>query len=315
MRVGFVGCGRHATTTLYPALHPAGLQLVATCAVHLEKASETARTFGAARAYDDVDVMLSYGELDAVIVSVPPHAYRDIVLRCVNASLSVFCEKPGAESPSTLAAIEAAARGAGVRVMIGYMKRFAPAYKEALRRARLAEFGRVTSVHVKFVVGAGLGSMRSYVIDNAVHAFDLLRLFGGEVAAAQAEALSLDDQRHALGVLVRFESGAVGTAQLGSTASFHQENESLEVVGDGCSVAVTNVDTLVARPAHGPVEVHRPTYTVPLAHNFTGTTMGFVPELEHFRQVVQEGMPCESDITSARRTLELADLVLERTGA
>ncbi len=315
MRVGFVGCGRHATTSLYPALHPAGLQLVAACARHWDKANQAARTFGAERSYDDVVAMLSDGELDAVVVSVPLHAYRDVVLRCVEASLPVFCEKPGAESVATLTAVEDAARAARVPLMVGYMKRFAPAYREAIRRIRLAEFGRVTSVHVKLVVGAGASSLRSYVVDNAVHALDLLRVFGGEVAAVQAEVLSLDDRRHAVGVLVRFESGAVGTAQLASTASFHQENESLEVVGEGCSVGVLNVDTLVARPQHGPVEVQRPTYTVPLAHNFTGTTMGFVPELEHFRKVVQEGLPCESDVVSARRTLEVAERILERVGA
>ena len=54
MRVGFVGCGSHATTSLYPALRPAGLELVATCTRHLDRAQKAANAFGAARAHDDV---------------------------------------------------------------------------------------------------------------------------------------------------------------------------------------------------------------------------------------------------------------------
>lgn len=309
MRVGFVGCGRHATRALYPVLVPAGLRLVATCATRMDRAEEIAGAFGATEAYDDVGTLLATAPIDAVLVAVPPPVYPEVVRACVDAGLPVFCEKPAGTSSDAVADLERHAAQAGVPVMVGYMKRFAPAYAEALRRASEPAFGRLTSIHVRFVVGAGFGSLRDYVIDNAVHALDLLRAFGGEVANVRVETLSLDAHRHALSVLVRFESGAVGTAQLGTTASFFQENETLDIVGEEQTMAVTNVDTLIVRPARGAVEMLRPTYTVPLPQNFTGTTMGFVPELEHFAKVVTDGVACASDLRSARKTLELAEQV------
>lgn len=315
MRVGFVGCGGHATNALYPALRPAGLELVATCARSVGSAQRAAAAFGAERAYDDLEKLLTDGGVDALLVSVPPEAYGDIVVTALEAGLPVFCEKPGGDSVATLTRIEAAAAAARRPVMVGYMKRFAAAYREARRRVGREGFGRVTSVHMKFVVGPGFGSLREFVIDNPVHAFDLLRAVAGEVADLSAAAWSLDDDRHALSVLLRFVDGAVGTAQLGTTASFFQENELLEIVGEQQSITVTNVDTLVWRPDRGPTEVVRPTYTVPLPANLTGTTMGFVPELAHFRDVVVDGLPCESDVGSARRTLELAQRVLDTVNA
>ena len=44
----------------------------------------------------------------------------------------------------------------------------------------------------------------------------------------------------------------------------------------------------------------------------TPATMGFGPELEHFRQVVTEGVPNESDIASAAATLALTNLIAEQ---
>lgn len=313
MRVGFIGCGRHATTSLYPALRPAGLELVATCATRLDRAQATAAAFGAAAAYDKVPSLLDGAPIDAVLVSVPPAAYLDVVLPLLDAGLPVFCEKPGAATVEELARIEQRSTETGVPVMVGYMKRFARAYRVAAEFVARPEFGRVTSVHSKFLMGPGFGSLRGYVIDNTVHALDLMRWYGGEVASLEARALSLDDNRHALSLLLSFASGAVGTAQLGTTGSFFQDNELLEVVGEEHSATVTNVDTVVCRRPRGPVEVDRPTYTVPLPANMTGAVMGFGAELEHFKAVVTTGAVCESDVASARRTLALAEQVWAAT--
>lgn len=53
------------------------------------------------------------------------------------------------------------------------------------------------------------------------------------------------------------------------------------------------------------LRVWRPNYTVPVADNMTGSTMGFVTELAHFREVVTEDAPNESDLASAAATLRL----------
>ena len=260
--------------------------------------------------FEGVGALLAASKPGGVIVCVPAVAYRDVVLECIAAGVPVFCEKPGAATVTELQEIETAAAAAGVPVMVGYMKRFAPAYRRAIEMVSADAFGPVTSVHAQFLMGPGFGSFAGYVIDNPVHMLDMLRAVAGEVAEVHAYASTNDSDRHALAVSLRFESGAIGTAQFATTFNWDHEGERLDVVGIGASVTVSNVDTVTHRPAGGPATVDRPTYTVPLDRNFTGTTMGFVPELAHFKAVVSEGARCLSDVSSARRTLELADRVL-----
>lgn len=314
MRVGVVGAGRHATNSLYPALRPAGLELVAVATNHREQAEAAARAFGGSAGYGSVADMVGGEDLDGVIVCLPPATYVDVVVPLLAAGLPVFCEKPGGGSVADLVTIEAAAAEAGQPVMVGYMKRFAPAYRAAKERIGADGFGPVTSVHAQFLMGPGFGSFTNYVIDNPVHHLDLLRWVGGDVADVHVVARSHDDNRHALALALEFESGAVGTAQFTTTYSWNHEGESLEVVGMGPSVRVANVDTVTYREPGQPAQVSRPSYTVPLPANMTPTTMGFVPELGHFRQVVQDGVACDSDVTSARRTLELAERILAAAG-
>ena len=298
-------------SSLYPALRPAGLELVGVASRHAEGASTSALAFGAGpgAGFDTVGALLAATEPAGVIVCVPAAAYRDVVLECVAGGVPVFCEKPGAASSAELAEIEAAAAG-GVPVMVGYMKRFAPAYRRAVELVAADEFGPVTSVHAQFLMGPGFGSIAGYVIDNPVHMLDMLRAVAGEVVDVNVFATTNGTDRHAIALGCTFENGAVGTAQFTTTFNWDHEGERLDVVGTGASVTVTNVDTVTYRPAGGAAIVERPTYTVPLDRNFTGTTMGFVPELAHFKAVVTEGVPCLSDVASARRTLDLAERVL-----
>lgn len=315
MRVGFVGCGRHATNALYPALAPAGIELAAVCARDPEHAAVTARRFGAERWVGSVDELVALDDLDAVVVAVPPEAYAPIATRCLESGLPVFTEKPGAATRAEFERLTALSAERGVPMMVGYMKRFARGYTTAHRFVTDEAFGTVTSLHAKFVIGPSFGSLHGYLVDNPGHALDLLRMFGGEVVTCSARGRSLDGNRHAVALALEFASGAVGTAQLGTTASFFQDNELLEVIGDQHSVTVTNCDTVEMRRPTGPVEVDRPNYTVPLKQNFSGDVMGFVPELEHFREVVTDGVACRSDIASAARTFELVEQIADQLGA
>src|SRR5437879_232736 len=69
-RVGVIGVGRHASGNLYPNLPAAGLELVATCARHQERAAAAAARWGAGHAFDDAEEMLASVDLDGVVICV-----------------------------------------------------------------------------------------------------------------------------------------------------------------------------------------------------------------------------------------------------
>ncbi|NSW78645.1 MAG: Gfo/Idh/MocA family oxidoreductase [Chthonomonadetes bacterium] len=67
-RIAFVGCGGHATHSLFPAVHQIPeMELVAVCDLREELAQRNARWFGALRWYTDVATMLNQEDLDGVV--------------------------------------------------------------------------------------------------------------------------------------------------------------------------------------------------------------------------------------------------------
>jgi myo-inositol 2-dehydrogenase/D-chiro-inositol 1-dehydrogenase len=311
MRVGVVGVGAHAVNAILPSLPAAGLRAVAACSRHLATAEPVAERFGAGRAFDDVDRMLDEVEPDGVVVIVPPDQFFGVIQTCIRRGVPVFAEKPAANDAAEARALAAAAAEAGVPVMVGYMKRFASMYSLAKEIVGKPEFGPLTLGSFTWSMGpfAHRFDLRDWLFENPVHHFDLARFFLGEledVHVARAPGVE-----HTVVVTARATGGAVVSIRANTTGSWEQRNEAVEIFGTGHSLVVDNLDTLRWRPPERPERVWRPNYTVPLAANMTGATMGFVPELEHFRLVVEEGVAPRSDMASAAATLELTTTIAE----
>lgn len=308
MRIGVIGVGSHASNNLHPNTSAAGMDIVATCALHQDRAEFAAAKWGALHAFDDAHKMLTSVDLDGVIVCVNPVDYAPLVRLCLEAGIPVFCDKPAASTAAEGIALAELSAKTGVPVVVGYMKRFAPAYRQARETARSSDFGALSLGVFTFAMGQGFGNdLRTYLIDNPVHILDLARYFLGELTDLQAHVTELPSFGHAVAAIAKASSGAVCTFNFCTTASWHQRNEYTEIYGEGHAVWIENVDTYTYRPPHGPEQVSRPNYTVPVPAHSAPTTMGFLPELQHFREVVKDKAENLSDMASAARTLALAE--------
>lgn len=310
MRVGVVGAGRHANNALLPAIVESGLELAAVCARTPERAQAAAFRWGASRHHTSVEDMLTVGDLDGVVVAVPAPAYGAVIARCVQARLPVFCEKPAGESASELHRLAQSAAAAECEVVVGYMKRFAPAYRRARDLIDAPPFGTPSLAHFTFAMGQFDGyaeDLRHYLIDNPVHMIDLARYLVGDLSEISALLNVVPGFGLAVTLVARAGSGAVCTFDFCTTAAFEHRGEYVEVYGRGHAVQVDNVDTCVYRPAEGPAQAWRPNYTLPLLANSGLTTMGFVPALEHFRDVASGAVANQSTLESAAKTLETTE--------
>ena len=312
MRIGFIGCGIHASKAVYPSLRYGPFELVSTCAAHLESAERAARTFGAPRWYDDYEKMLGKEDLDACITVLPPRLYREVITACLEHGLPVFSEKPGAETVEDAQAIMKASKKARRPVMVGFMKRFAPAYSRAREIAKTPEFGETTIYTSKFAMGRWGPDRYNYVMDNALHHIDLARYFCGNVKRCTVEANSREEGRNAYGILLAFENGAVGMLNCCTTQSWKQVNEYAEITGVGEHIYIDNVDTCIHFPDDQPARIWRPNYTVPSEENQGLFIMGFAYELRHFGEVVANGGEPEVSIADAKADLELVREVYEQ---
>jgi UDP-N-acetylglucosamine 3-dehydrogenase len=312
MRVGVVGVGRHASRNIYPSMAMAGLEIVATCARHQGRADAAAARWGAPHAFDSAEKMLASVDLDGVVICVEPPEYAPLVELCLQAGKPVFCEKPGASSSVKASELERLSAITAVPVVVGYMKRFAPAYRRAHALMRSQEFGPPSLGTFTFAMGPwAVKDLRGYLIDNPVHHLDLGRYFLGELTGMQAYFTELPGAGDAVAVIARGSSGAVCSFNFCTTASWEQRNEYAEIYGQAHSVWVENVDTCTYRPPERPELVWRPNYTVPSENNSSQVVQGFVPALKHFREVVAGDAENLSDMASAAATLALAERLHE----
>lgn len=316
IRIGFIGAGRHASNILYPSLRYAPIDLVAVAALEEDEARTAARNFGAPRYYvGGFDEMLAKEKLDACMIAVKPPEYFRVVSAVLDAGLPIFCEKPGAGSVAEAIALEQLAQRKGKPVQVGFMKRFAPAYRMAKDAMAKKDFGKPSAFVGKFVVGSGLyPDEYTYLVDNPIHLVDLARFFMGEVERVSVEKTDWGDKRWSYAVTFRFANGAVGMLHLANTQSWRKHNEFVEITGQGHFTSVDNVVRYQYHPPDGPGETWEPNPTVPSAANASVMLTGYAYELIHFCDVVREGIAPQVTISDARRALELMDEIYRAGG-
>jgi predicted dehydrogenase len=310
--VAVVGAGRHAQATLYPAMLAAGYRIQAVAAQHPGTAEATSRRFGGRAGFDDVDRMLdSLGkDVEGIVLVLPPETYEEVLVRCLPRGLPIYCEKPAALDSGALGRIENERMRSGAAVMVGYMKRFAPAYQRAGAFVRDPSFGGATAYNAYWGMGPGFRTLDYLMRENATHQLDMARFLMGEVAELAAWDYEPVAQSISAAVLLKFQSGAVGTLHVNNNSAWDHNNEWISVTGRGPVVVVDNVDTCIYRiPGEGERR-WTPNYTVPVGGTSSLTVTGFTGALQHFAQVARNGVRCESDLVSAMRTMELAERVL-----
>lgn len=132
-RIAVIGCGNFARRQHLPNLANWGDGVLrAVCDTEPDLAEICARRFGAGYATVSLDRILSDPGIDAVIIAVRDNLQAGIALQAIEAGKHVYLEKPGAESVADFNRLITARDKAGVQVAVGFNKRFAPAYREAM---------------------------------------------------------------------------------------------------------------------------------------------------------------------------------------
>jgi predicted dehydrogenase len=132
LRVGVVGCGVIAQVMHLPHLRELEdeYELAVVCDLSTSVAEACMRRFGAGHAvsrWEDVVNM----DLDVVMV-LTSGSHAPVAIAAAESGANVFVEKPMCLSPAEGRAMIDAANRAGVRLMVGTMKRYDPAYRRLL---------------------------------------------------------------------------------------------------------------------------------------------------------------------------------------
>ncbi len=238
--VGVVGCGSVAWISHLPWYwENPNVELVAVCDADDDKAQKAADRWGAGTCYRDLGDLLGRDDIHAVSICTPPNHHCEHVIQAAEAGLHVLCEKPMAPTIEECDRMIAAAKKNGVKLMVGFMKRFNPAFEEVKRIVEEGLIGDVFHLDVHWEHASNMAarlkrgwSGQWRAMDKAIkggvfqdhgsHYIDLFRWWtGSEVAQVSGETLRISpivaNEDHSVATL-KMESGALGLIETSRNA-------------------------------------------------------------------------------------------------
>ncbi len=198
LRVGVVGVGVMGSNHARVLAELPGVEFVGVADPDRLQAHSVAQALGCAE-FPDFETLLDAG-VEAVTIAAPTHVHQEIALACIARGVHVLVEKPIASTIEEGRAIVAAARRAGVALMVGHVERFNPAVqaiKDALRGEDILSIA-ITRVGPFPPRMSNVG----VVIDLAVHDIDLIRWFtDSEIVEVQPQLSSAVAEREDIALL------------------------------------------------------------------------------------------------------------------
>jgi len=303
IRLGVVGLGSIARKAHLPVLaaHPQVeiIGLASRSGAQVEPLAAQYRLDLTARTFDEVIA----ARPDAAYLLSATAAHVEQAVALLHGGIHLFMEKPLANTIDEATRILDAAERSGRLLMVGFNRRFAPAYRKA--KALFAESGRPIELVViqKHRNGDHSGwGLRQLVMDDAIHIIDLARFFGGGNLRRMASSARV-------GRVAAQLQGDDALVQLSQTYGAGGDMERLELHGGGLSVTVEQLERMTVR--EGGVE-----RVVSLFGSWTSTLekRGIAGELEHFLGCVRDGAQPETNGVEALATQGLAEEILVAGG-
>ncbi len=161
MRLGIVGAGAATQVGHLPALKRVKeIQVVGICDNDLAKARTLADRFGIPDAYEDIEELVEFEELDALLVCTPSHLHESHVLAGLSAKLHVFVERPLALTVAGANKLMKAAQRHDRLIMVGANHRYRPDIQQIRSCMQHGELGDLESIRAWwFLARAGRGSI------------------------------------------------------------------------------------------------------------------------------------------------------------
>lgn len=297
LRFGVIGAGRIGK------IHAGNLsgripdvEVSAIADVNLTAAQELAARLHVPTVEEDYHALLSDPSIDAVAICSSTDTHARIVIEAAEAGKHIFCEKPIDLGLDKIDAALDAVEKAGVKLQIGFNRRFDPNFRKV--RTMVAE-GKIGTPHIIRITSRDPAPPPlSYVkvsggmfLDMTIHDFDMARyLSGSEVEEVYTAATVLVDP--AIGeagdvdtavITLRFANGGIGTID-NSRKAVYGYDQRVEVFGSAGMIQAHNntPDQDVYFDAEG---VHS---AKPLYFFLERYTESFIAEMQEFVQSIRE---------------------------
>ena len=246
IRIGWIGCGMHATEMLLPQLVRLPVRLAALCDTDGAHLNATADRYGVQARYDDASALLAHPGLDAVGMAVGPAQHAKFGAAALERGLAVFMEKPPAPTADEAQRLAETAARTGRPCVVGFMKRYSTANRIARNILQSPEFGVRASLLGEYMTAPTYferdPDYTGFLLHHCVHAMDLVPwLMGEPVTSVETRRHQLEPGKLLLHVAFGFVSGALATVVMGTHQSRGTPMEWWQVMGGHKRVEVRNV--------------------------------------------------------------------------
>jgi myo-inositol 2-dehydrogenase/D-chiro-inositol 1-dehydrogenase len=300
VNVGLIGAGRigrlHAR---HLAFRIPEARILAVSDIVLEAAQACAAECDIPASIQDHRAIMENPDVEAVVVCSSTDTHARMIEEAAAAGKHVFCEKPIDFDLARIDRALAAVEEAGVKLQVGFNRRFDPNFRRVRELVAAGEVGephilRITSRDpqpppIEYVKVSG-----GIFLDMTIHDFDMARyLIGDEVEEIYAAGgVMVDPEIGRAGdidtavITLRFRNGVIGTID-NSRQAVYGYDQRVEVFGSGGAVSADNAypNTAVVSDAQC---VHR---DLPLNFFMERYTDSYIAEMKAFVECVQKDQP------------------------
>lgn len=281
----------------------------------------------------DTPSMLVNAKPDGVIVATPTEHHLRPTLEALEASACVLVEKPVTATVDEARQVIEKSQQCGKSVLVGHQRRYYTQIHKTREMVQSGALGQLVAVHGQWNVRKN----ESYydadwrkkwqagpILTNLIHEIDILRYVCGEIKSISAEIsnnVNGFEKEDAAGLLMRFESGALGTFTLsdqtlspwgwefatGENAAFPKSGQNaIRFMGTKASLDFPNHVLWHAGDKS-------PDWTSPLQCESTPFVFedAYIAQIEHFCAVIRGEVRPISDAQDAARSLRATLAVYE----
>lgn len=298
LKVALVGAGRigkvhaNAVMTAIP-----NAQLVAVADTYLEAAQQLAKNYGIGLATKNHLEVLAGA--DAVIIASSTDTHAPFIIDAAKAGKHIFCEKPIAAELSTIDEALAAVKEAGVKLQIGFNRRFDASFLRIKQAIQNGEIGTPQLLHIisrdpapppiEYVKVSG-----GIFFDMTIHDFDMARyLFGDVEEIYAAGAVLVNPEIGKAGdidtamITLKFVNGAIGTID-NSRKAVYGYDQRVEAFGSKGSASNINLYPDAVTISTAETVRHA---SLPMNFFLERYMRSYVRELQEFVNAVEDDKP------------------------
>jgi len=274
------------------------INLVAICDIRLEVAQAVADELGIERVVKDYHELLADKSIDAVLIATSTDTHAMIVKDAALAGKQIFCEKPLAPNLEDIKEMLAVVKKAGVKLQVGFNRRFDKSYRKVHDIVASNEMGRpcilnITNRDPEFPSMDFLRVSGGIFLDLVIHDFDMIRYQLGDVdeiyaigaALVKPEISEFGDLDNDI-VTLKFKNGAIGVIN-NSRHAIYGYDQRLEVFcANGTIIADNEEETTVIKGVTGGFMTPPPPYFFMQRY-----APCYIEEVRQFAECVRDDKP------------------------